>query len=311
MRPGTAIITLAVAIVAMAVWIVRMGRVEKWYPKIASDGLEKSLAGVPRLIINRWLDVVLVGSVLFFTFASVCARLEVCGGIVCLLSEWFASVPEWLANAWDQRLKVSLALFTVLGVLYLVFAKQVSAGLAIGKDVLSYFRREPDATKVTGWSYPLRDRMHRRFDTVLRTMIASEKPTEIEIIAHSLGSVIAIQALRRTKEQDAMAHGKLGEAARKLATMGSPYDHLFEHYFPAEPEHGYAGRFAIPNKDQMPLHEWINIFRFDDFVGTLIEGPADDWPPDWPTNNCVAPDGHTNYWTDDQVLQILKAKGFL
>jgi len=291
---------------AMVIWLYRDRKIDRLWES-NPRGLEfDKLNAVPRLIVNRFIGFVLIFVVLFSTAAAICIRLEDHCGIVCIPSDLFACVPDWLKAAWDQRLKVSFALFTVLGVLYLVFAKQVSAGLAIGKDVLTYFRREPDPKAATGWSYPLRERMESRFNIVLKTMIASEGPTEIEVIAHSLGSVFAIQELQGEEDQKAMAAGKIGKSNRKLATMGSPYDHLFKYYFPEKSKDCPEGEFTTPTQVQMPLQEWVNIFRFDDFVGTLIKESAKDWP----VNRCVAPDGHTNYWTDDQVLKILKAKGY-
>jgi hypothetical protein len=43
------------------------------------------------------------------------------------------------------------------------------------------------------------------------------------------------------------------------------------------------------------LKVWHNIYRIDDFVGTKIEA-------DWVNNIPVNAGGHTNYWSDKEVL---------
>lgn len=49
---------------------------------------------------------------------------------------------------------------------------------------------------------------------------------------------------------------------------------------------------------------WLNFFRSDDFVGTHI-GPV---PGSWPTNVPFDPRGHTNYWSDIDVIRYINVR---
>jgi len=295
----TGLVVLVVAGTAMLVWVIRWRKTKSLRRDQKPHYRKTDAVRIPRLLVNSCLGYVLIGTVLAFTAAALCARLGIWFDFCCPLTSRTPG-PEggghWL---WEKRMDIMLGLFTGIGLLYVVAWKPVSTGLAIGKDVLTYFRREPGKKESDDWSYPLRERIERRFDTVLDTMVASEKPTEIEVIAHSLGSVVAIEALRGAPEKAMLTSARLGKAKRKLATMGSPYLHLLERYFSKDFEH--------PSETEMPLAEWLNIFRIDDFVGTGI-GKLSGKRPE---NEFVSPGGHTGYWTDNQVLKILKAKGFL
>ena len=83
-----------------------------------------------------------------------------------------------------------------------------------------------------------------------------------------------------------------------LLTFGSPFTHLYEHYFPLL----YAGlpRGRWTNL-QVVLKTWVNVFRLDDYVGTDIAAPtAGTAPGSWPRNVPLEPglrlQGHTRYW---------------
>ena len=84
----------------------------------------------------------------------------------------------------------------------------------------------------------------------------------------------------------------------RLVTMGSPYTHLYGHYFPSSFPSGR--RSARILKEGGLLHAWLNIFRIDDFVGTHISKGG--WPEEFP----VFPNGHTNYWVDRGVVDKLR-----
>ena len=80
--------------------------------------------------------------------------------------------------------------------------------------------------------------------------------------------------------------------------MGSPFTHVYNHYVPDD--------FGAPEtivKSEM-IGDWINIFRIDDFIGTYIG--ASDLRGTWPVNHAVPAAGHTGYWTDRSVVNILK-----
>ena len=84
----------------------------------------------------------------------------------------------------------------------------------------------------------------------------------------------------------------------RLVTMGSPYTHLYGHYFPSS--FPSVEKRANLNKKGGLLRAWLNIFRIDDFVGTHISKGG--WPDEFP----VVPNGHTNYWVDRGVVDKLR-----
>ena len=87
--------------------------------------------------------------------------------------------------------------------------------------------------------------------------------------------------------------------------MGSPYTHLYGHYFPSsfrsvEERANLKKANPADLKKGGLLRAWLNIFRIDDFVGTHIS--KGEWPAEFP----VFPNGHTNYWVDRGVVDELR-----
>lgn len=165
---------------------------------------------------------------------------------------------------------------------------------------------------------------------------------ELVIMAHSQGTMVAIETLN---DKDLLWLNN-SFAKISLVTMGSPFSHLYQHYF---------GQ-CYPPLDQpfwaslrQRVDHWVNVFRVDDFVGTEIDFPQDgeveaanfdrelqehslkavgagdfdnpfDNAPDTATqsirsnvtyeNHVVGARGHVNYWTDREVLAILSERVF-
>jgi hypothetical protein len=107
-------------------------------------------------------------------------------------------------------------------------------------------------------------------------------------------------------------------ASVRLVTMGSPFTHLYQHYF----GHLYP---SLDSEAWLPLRtrldRWLNIYRRDDFVGTRIDFPLASDERDAGhilpvatlgvqsrclcSNHAVGLRGHMNYWSDRDVLAIL------
>ena len=191
----------------------------------------------------------------------------------------------------DNLTSITLLSFTALGSAYFLFLSDyVATGIGIGKDIITYFKGEPNNGEER--SYSLRSRIHARFDAVVKSTVESESPSEILILTHSLGSIIAIEAL--SADLNSPLFATPGITTRKLVTMGSPYAHIFQYYFPR--------RFRFPSELVSKSPTWVNIFRIDDFVGTVIGKPQGDWPKNIP----IDPYGHTDYWVDKQVQEELR-----
>ena len=107
-----------------------------------------------------------------------------------------------------------------------------------------------------------------------------------------------------------------------IRDRGSPVTHLYQHYF----GHFYP-RFTDRFWDTLHqnVDRWVNIFRVDDFVGLDIDFgrlPQSREESDEMnrhsisiqsklhfarcSNHPVGARGHTNYWADAEVLEILK-----
>ena len=131
---------------------------------------------------------------------------------------------------------------------------------------------------------------------------------DLLLVAHSQGTVDVLETLN-DPEMDWLRNsfGKI-----TLVTMGSPATHLYQHYF----GHFYP-RFS--DRFWSTLHQhvdcWVNIFRVDDFVGLEIDfgipphAKNKDALPCY-SNHPVGARGHSNYWQDAEVLEILKKELF-
>jgi|GEM_PF-2410735 len=146
------------------------------------------------------------------------------------------------------------------------------------------------------------DAMVARFDKVLKSAIEETGCKRLTVIAHSQGTMIALEALGviRTdrREGDAAPRKSLAPEVQcdiLLVTMGCPLSDLYIHYFP--------GRYAINPRQESVVGRWINIYRADDFVGKAVSNPADAAHP---RNVEVGPRGHVDYWTDREVLTAIR-----
>lgn len=290
------IIWIMVAVIIGAAWIAffRWGKqtAASWLAAEEGQRNENDYKhnAKSRLFISGWLEWAFGVAIIVLTAGS----LSIAIGLINTEHEW----TKFITAINKHGFGISVILSVIVGYLYLQFWDKVAAGLGVGKDMITYFKGElviKDGKEA--WNYPARSRIHRRFDTVMETMIAAEKPSEVIVVSHSQGTVIAIEAIR--DNLDSALFGD-GVKIRKLVTMGSPYSHIYEYYFPDDK--GNKG-FKIPTKADLKnkFDSWVNIFRIDDFVGTIV-GKQDSA---WPENKPVDSGGHTGYWTDREVLAIL------
>jgi hypothetical protein len=159
----------------------------------------------------------------------------------------------------------------------------------VAMDVINHFR-------MRGNQFPVRERIDHRFRAVLQYVLGRERPTHLLVIAHSQGTVIALDALRDSRCQTALDDAGLRPENVALATFGSPYTHLYQYYFPVQ----YPPQ---PGRDLLGLRfgRWANVFRIDDYVGTNVDGGDDR---DRPVNHAIGAGGHTHYW-EPEVFQVI------
>jgi hypothetical protein len=109
---------------------------------------------------------------------------------------------------------------------------------------------------------------------------------EVDVIAYSLGSMIAIDTLtsKATVLEDPSTR-------IRLVTLGSPYRNVFQYYFP----HLFPD---LTRERLASVSEAVNVFRVNDYVGTRISR-TDDFVKD----RCQPPRGHLGYFSDREVIK--------
>ncbi len=169
-------------------------------------------------------------------------------------------------------------------------------------------RKLAPSESVMPQGYWLRRRIGDRLDVLMQRLIRAERPDAICVISHSQGTVIALDLLAERGAHWRDAAGR--PVPLVLVTMGSPYTHLYNTYFPASFVPAHSRRGLLPETQGGNLAAWTNIFRTDDFVGTHIDTTRDDGMPNagrgWPEERPVPPNGHTGYWLDRKVIPILR-----
>lgn len=324
--------TLFAVLLGLCIWLVWLWR-WTWSLKFGEGKLKPEGYGVetghpPRLIAHAgivWTAALLtcVGSALFL-LAFVIVFLP-----GTLNEDWLNEpfVKYLVAGERGSVLaeNLTLAIITLMGVFGSFLLPQLVNGADILLDVINHFRRDPSQTSCKRpalGDYWIREAIYDRFYQVLREMLRRERPRRLCIISHSQGTVIAIDNL------NSLRINRLLEEARvecvDLVTMGSPFEHLYQYYFPASYP-TLERKFARWEILQSRIARWVNIFRVDDFVGTHILDPDDPTRKAqseanqsltagyWTASNTkhvenhpVRPRGHNDYWTDLPVLKVLR-----
>ncbi|MEM7440519.1 MAG: hypothetical protein AAF393_13040 [Pseudomonadota bacterium] len=297
-----AAISLATFLLVLACTLVGVHRIaalqwHKWRQK--GDTIDYA---PPRLIISTSLRFALTACV-FLLFMVV--LFEIAPFLSPEEESWLQAVQVSLISAQDF-LKDSIygfALMLVAGAgLVFSFARSyISVGFGIANDVVVWFVKSEDSAEPDEDLYPMRQRILNRFDLVYTSMLkaaeARDKPySEVVVIAHSQGTLVAFQALRKGRLAEKLREpGMPKYLAPDLVTMGSPISHLYNHYF--------SESFWIDILDPTGIKDWTNIYRTDDFVGTEVTSKQ---VKDWPMNKPIPAGGHTNYWTDAAALELLR-----
>lgn len=334
--------TSFVALVLLGAFALRIETLKKRAlrtvtPKTYRDNREV-LANRHRLIVSRILTNVLLIFVAILLWDG--ARLLIWGietqfvvTLLALILTGFSVVCGWLGLSLPvpESETIRDGFLTIFGLLGFGVVAWFRGGLAqvinILTDVIAYVNnhswtvtggnhRTLLVERLTGLAgyqlaraadfsgYWLRNRIQDRMKVLLTEMIRTELPDDIVIIAHSQGTVIAMDTIDSVGQS--WRNARPDGVQLRLITMGSPYAHLYNRYFKEE----FNDVAARPNLapftpgGQGVLDAWTNIFRKDDFIGTHIGSPGSSWPKEFP----VDVGGHTNYWVDPRVIRILKRR---
>jgi MFS family permease len=279
-----------VFLMVVAWWFRRRNR-----PRLEDDGA--------RLIVNAWLQW---GIVALYVVAAVLALL-------------FWKDRHAGAATGPERVGSSLMLLIApaLGLLPFLISQgspYLRSAIDLIHDVVNhfYFRfRDVDGRRGPP-PFPVRRAIEARLDATLdhfagRLDDAGGPPWRLVVLSHSQGTVAAIESLNNPDNR--------ADRFRdiRLVTMGSPFSHIYQHYFrhhypPLDDARWQVLRRRLAAPKGPP--RWLNLFRIDDYVGRSIEATGS--APRLVANIPIGPRGHLGYWFDPDVLrQIDSALGIL
>lgn len=149
----------------------------------------------------------------------------------------------------DLAITLSVILTSIISLLL----SHARIGIDIVLDIVNHFKYEevPVVKRIRSvglkpnLSYSRRERMIDRFIAVVENLSKQENFDEVIIIAHSQGTLIALEGLKR--------NSIFPENNNTLVTMGSPYSHIYQHYF----SHSYP---LIEEESLPQVSKWHNIF---------------------------------------------------
>ncbi len=294
-----------------------------WRGRVASAAQPAAERAPPRLIVHGGLQLVL----------AVCTVVGMCGvaGVSILLMQGIRIENFWWGRFLSQANNYAVGILMPLGFLLFLAFPHLRPVLDIVLDVINHFFFRPTRLEdsLDGDEFDIRettlddgqlffarrDAVHLRIKRLLTWFYKNldSKPT-LTIISHSQGTMIGIEVLN--DPELAWLNGTFSSV--RLVTMGSPFSHIYQHYF----AHLYP---ALDKEHWLPLRtrvdRWINIYRRDDFVGTKVEFPVASSEPNGEaglsgldsqlasrcvcSNHPVGLRGHMNYWSDREVLAIL------
>ena len=220
----------------------------------------------------------------------------------------YLEVP--LSRPWQVFLAFVLAALPFLPIALKAMFPPLRTALDLVFDVVTHFqpRYPTSATGMPRVPHPHRD-PHAPYGRagVLRRPGRAAKDADGEewhvvIVSHSQGTMAVLSGLNDPANGPALA----AFASLRLVTMGSPFSHIYQHYF----RHHYPS-LADPQRwgtlhavlDPKAGKRWLNVYRVDDYVGRRIEDDGKGLVE----NVMVAEYGHTNYWSDGDVMGVLVA----
>jgi hypothetical protein len=120
--------------------------------------------------------------------------------------------------------------------------------------------------------------------------------SEVVVVAHSLGSVIAVDHLRCFPEE-------FPSAPITLVTMGSPLKRIIGPFFPSTYGAPLQVRAEIVRRH--PIFRWLNVYRPFDPIGASLFGSRSRTDRSTRQYRRLMPwAAHTGYWGDEPVLRV-------
>jgi len=214
--------------------------------------------------------------------------------------------PAWIKPVQELASRIgNLKLAGAAVVLVPLLATQLRLALDLAHDVMFYlyYATEPGRRLLSRSRGTTRSNnpMRSRFHAVVNHLVREQHVGHIVILAHSQGTVIALDELTHSWD---IRHEPLPPIS--LVTFGSPITQLYQHYFPRFYPDWTSNQWTVLFHRLMA---WTNFYRLDDYVGTTIASP----PSMAGTfhQESVGRGGHTNYWRDARLLAALKQHVFV
>ncbi len=253
----------------------------------------------PRLIVHF-----LIRESLLWSVAAVAIAIAAVS-VLNALSLWQEGAPLAIPGfiQWFRDIEVDLIPFIPVLVASTVLVRNAVVSLDIGNDVVKYVGEAmPSASRPRSAQDPLEQQrpIRHKFNQVIRLLQRHHHLKRIIVVSHSQGTVLAIDELAQS--DFGQADDWLEKLELTLITMGSPFSHLYQHYFPlAYP----ALNDPVWSRLRRRLNRWINIYRVDDFVGTAI-GQENDRSDEFElVQHPMGKGGHVSYLYDAKVVMII------
>ena len=274
-----------------------------------------------RLILNPAINTALVFSSLLLVLGAFYAVAEwwlVAGRTNLDILKIPANFFVWHVGSTADYLRsfsgVALTIVAGIGLLIVNNSRFIAAVLGVGRDIVIYatrshldspskaisrvrtLRQRLFGSSARPSQYIHRERIEARFRQTFMRVLAQERNVEkVTIVSHSQGTVVSVMGLLRLGQSGGQsAHNFLKKLT--LVTMGCPLQHIYRHYF--------HENYEVASADWHNKENWLNIYRVDDFVGKTVAGAGLE-VTDEPV---LAAKGHSHYWSDQLVWDILKAK---
>jgi hypothetical protein len=137
----------------------------------------------------------------------------------------------------------------------------------------------------------------RKLQTLLTERLQREvaECDRLVILAHSLGSVIAVDTMLRSPQ--VLAPLKQLD----FVTMGSPLRRLFHGFFPEI--YSSVDAINLDLRNNINRFGWVNIYRPLDFIGAHLSANPESTILEFNTHEPFK--NHTNYWSDPVVATLI------
>lgn len=145
--------------------------------------------------------------------------------------------------------------------------------------------------------------------SLINRLRKEEEITHMQLVAHSLGSVILVDLLRRHAD----VHRSNPVFHFDIVTAGSPLRRMIARLFPNRFPYPAQVCEELTRAGNFQLDRWINVYRILDYVGQGFSSKGEVRPGYHGIEDHLLrpwyrpPFGHSNYWGDDRFVRFVAA----